>query len=252
MESITATQAFGWEFLGTALLLLFGNGVCMVNNLRTSAGWNSGWVLITFGWGLGVYIGASVADISGGHLNPAVTLALAVKGSVPWSLVPAYFAGQMLGAMVGAFLAWAAFKQLFDANNVDEDGHVTGGNETTGNCFFTIPAHPNNVWNAVTEFIATFALLAFIMFASALGKDGDIGSLKYFGVAFIIVGIGMSLGSPTGYAINPVRDLGPRLMYAFALPIPGKGSAHWGYAWVPVVAPMLAAVAAGLLGAALT
>nr|WP_274709778.1 MIP/aquaporin family protein [Corynebacterium sp. c6VSa_13] len=245
---ITATAAFVWEFFGTALLLLLGNGVCAVNTLRTSGGRGTGWLVIAFGWGMAVFVGASVADPSGGHLNPAVTLMLAMKGSVEWNLVPAYLAGQMLGAIVGACLAWAAFKQLFDANNYDEDGNVTGANRTTGGIFFTAPAHPNNGWNAVTEFIGTFVLLSFIAFGPG---GGELGPLTYFGVAFVIVAIGMSLGTPTGYAINPVRDLGPRLAYAFLLPIKDKGNPNWGYAWVPIVAPMLAAAAVGLLTMAL-
>lgn len=248
---LSGFDAFFWEFLGTALLLLLGNGSCCVNNLRTSGAKGTGWVLIAFGWGMGVYIGASVADATGGHLNPAVTLMQAIRGETPWNLVPYYMLGQILGAMVGAFLAWAAFKQLFDANNVDEQGGVTHANRTTtqGN-FFTIPAHPNNVWNAVTEFIATFVLLAFIAFGPALNEGDSLGPLSYFGVAFVIVSIGLSLGTPTGYAINPVRDLGPRLMYAFVLPIKDKGSAMWGYAWVPIVAPLLAAVVTGLFALA--
>ena len=203
---------------------------------------------IAFGWGMAVFAGASIADVSGGHLNPAVTVALAVKGSLAWSLVPYYAAGQLLGAFVGAILAWAAFKQLFDANGVDDNGNPTNANAETGGNFFTAPVHPNNFWNAVTEFIATFVLLAFILFGPA---GGELGPLTYFGVSFIIVSIGLSLGSPTGYAINPVRDLGPRLAYAFVLPIKGKGDANWAYAWVPIVAPMLAAVAAGALAFAI-
>ncbi len=243
---LTATDAFLWEFLGTTLLLLLGNGVCAVNALRTSGGKGAGWILIAFGWGMAVYVGASVADVSGGHLNPAVTVMLALKGAVAWSLVPAYVAGQLLGAIFGAVLAWAAFKQLFDANNVDERGNVTGANKDTGGIFFTGPAEPNNAWNTVTEFIATSVLLIFIAFGPT---GGELGPLTYFGVAFVIVSIGMSLGTPTGYALNPVRDFGPRLAYAFLLPIPGKGNPNWGYAWVPVVGPMLAAVAVGLLAA---
>ncbi|AEQ05671.3 aquaporin family protein [Corynebacterium pseudotuberculosis] len=239
---MTGVEYLYWEFLGTTILLLMGNGVCALVTLRTSAGRNAGWLTIAFGWGLAVFAGASIADPSGGHLNPAVTLMLAVKGSVAWNLVPWYFAGQMLGGIFGAFLCWAAFKQLFDANNYDEAGNP-GGNKNTGGIFFTNPAHPNNFWNAVTEFIATFVLLAFI----ALGPSGDVGPLKYFAVAFIVVSIGLSLGSPTAYAINPARDLGPRIAYAFILPIKDKGSANWSYAWVPIVAPMLAAVATGLL-----
>lgn len=245
---MTGTDAFLWEFLGTAVLLLLGNGVCATVNLRTSAARGADWIVIAMGWGLGVYLGASIADPSGGHLNPAVTIMLAVNGSLEWSLVPYYLLGQILGAMVGAFLAWATFKQLFDANNVDEAGNVTGANKNIGGIFFTNPAHPNNGWNAVTEFIATTVLLMFIAFGPT---GGELGPLSYFGVAFVIVSIGLSLGTPTGYAINPVRDLGPRIMYAFVLPIKDKGTGNWGYAWVPVVAPMLSAVAVGLLSIAL-
>ncbi|QRP97894.1 aquaporin family protein [Corynebacterium sp. FDAARGOS 1242] len=245
---MTGTDAFLWEFLGTAVLLLLGNGVCATVNLRTSAARGADWIVIAMGWGLGVYLGASIADPTGGHLNPAVTIMLAVNGSLEWSLVPYYLLGQILGAMLGAFLAWATFKQLFDANNVDEAGNVTGANKNTGGIFFTNPAHPNNGWNAVTEFIATTVLLMFIAFGPT---GGELGPLSYFGVAFVIVSIGLSLGTPTGYAINPVRDLGPRIMYAFVLPIKDKGTGNWGYAWVPVVAPMLSAVAVGLLSIAL-
>lgn len=245
---MTGTDALLWEFLGTAVLLLLGNGVCATVNLRTSAARGSDWIVIAMGWGLGVYLGASIADPTGGHLNPAVTIMLAVNGSLEWSLVPYYLLGQILGAMLGAFLAWATFKQLFDANNVDEAGNVTGANKNTGGIFFTNPAHPNNGWNAVTEFIATTVLLMFIAFGPA---GGELGPLSYFGVAFVIVSIGLSLGTPTGYAINPVRDLGPRIMYAFVLPIKDKGTGNWSYAWVPVVAPTLSAVAVGLLSIAL-
>ncbi|OHO64250.1 MIP/aquaporin family protein [Corynebacterium sp. HMSC036D02] len=241
---MTGMDAFLWEFIGTALLLLLGNGVCAVVNLRTSGARGSDWIVIAMGWGLAVFIGASVADPTGGHLNPAVTIMLAVNGSLEWGLVPYYLLGQILGAMLGAFLAWATFKQLFDANNLDEAGNVTGANKNTGGIFFTKPAHPNNGWNAVTEFIATCVLLMFIAFGPT---GGELGPLSYFGVAFVIVSIGLSLGTATGYAINPVRDLGPRIMYAFVLPIKDKGDANWGYAWVPVVAPTLAAVAVGLL-----
>lgn len=241
---MTALQAFGWEFLGTALLLLLGNGVCAVNSLRTSAGKGTGWVLIAFGWGMAVFVGASVASPSGGHLNPAVTIALAIKGSTPWNLVGGYVLGQFLGAMFGAILCWLTFKQLFDANNTDENGTVTGANRTTGGIFFTGPAHNQNGWNMVTEFIGTCVLLLFIFFGPT---GGDLGPMTYFAVAFVIFAIGLSLGTPTGYAINPVRDLGPRLMYAFVLPIKDKGSANWGYAWVPIVGPMLAAVFCGVL-----
>lgn len=245
---MTGFDAFLWEFIGTALLLLLGNGVCALVNLRTSGARGSDWVVIALGWGMGVFVGASVADPTGGHLNPAVTVTLAVNGSLEWSLVPYYFLGQILGAILGAILAWAAFKQLFDANNYDDAGNVTGANKDTNGIFFTKPAHPKNGWNAVTEFIATCVLLMFIAFGPT---GGELGPMSYFAVAFVVVAIGLSLGTPTGYAINPVRDLGPRIAYAFILPIQDKGSANWGYAWVPIVAPLVAAVAVGLLSVAL-
>ena len=245
---MTGFDAFLWEFIGTALLLLLGNGVCALVNLRTSGARGSDWVVIALGWGMGIFVGASVADPTGGHLNPAVTVMLAVNGSLEWSLVPYYFLGQILGAILGAILAWAAFKQLFDANNYDDAGNVTGANKDTNGIFFTKPAHPKNGWNAVTEFIATCVLLMFIAFGPT---GGELGPMSYFAVAFVVVAVGLSLGTPTGYAINPVRDLGPRIAYAFILPIQDKGSANWGYAWVPIVAPLVAAVAVGLLSVAL-
>ena len=245
---MTGFDAFLWEFIGTALLLLLGNGVCALVNLRTSGARGSDWVVIALGWGMGVFVGASVADPTGGHLNPAVTVMLAVNGSLEWSLVPYYLLGQILGAILGAILAWAAFKQLFDANNYDDAGNVTGANKDTNGIFFTKPAHPKNGWNAVTEFIATCVLLMFIAFGPT---GGELGPMSYFAVAFVVVSVGLSLGTPTGYAINPVRDLGPRIAYALILPIQDKGSANWGYAWVPIVAPLVAAVAVGLLSVAL-
>jgi len=245
---MTGFDAFLWEFIGTALLLLLGNGVCALVNLRTSGARGSDWVVIALGWGMGVFVGASVADPTGGHLNPAVTVMLAVNGSLEWSLVPYYCLGQILGAILGAILAWAAFKQLFDANNYDDAGNVTGANKNTNGIFFTKPVHPKNGWNAVTEFLATSVLLMFIAFGPT---GGELGPMSYFAVAFVVVAVGLSLGTPTGYAINPVRDLGPRIAYAFILPIQDKGSANWGYAWVPIVAPLASAVAVGLLSVAL-
>ena len=245
---MTGFDAFLWEFIGTALLLLLGNGVCALVNLRTSGARGSDWVVIALGWGMGVFVGASVADPTGGHLNPAVTVMLAVNGSLEWSLVPYYCLGQILGAILGAILAWAAFKQLFDANNYDDAGNVTGANKNTNGIFFTKPAHPKNGWNAVTEFLATSVLLMFIAFGPT---GGELGPMSYFAVAFVVVAVGLSLGTPTGYAINPVRDLGPRIAYAFILPIQDKGRANWGYAWVPIVAPLASAVAVGLLSVAL-
>ncbi len=226
-----------WEFLGTALLVLFGAGVVAIVLLpRTNAdGDTASWVLIALGWGFAVFIGASVADVSGGAINPAVTLGSAIAGKTPWNAVPWYFLGQFLGAFVGAVLAWLVYKLQFDAN---ED------NSGTLNVFSTNPPIRKPVWNFVTETIATFVLVLFLQVAP---YDGP---AVYAAVSAVVVGIGMSLGGPTGYAINPARDLGPRLAYTI-LPIRGKGSPDWGYAWVPLVGPLLGATLAALLASVL-
>jgi glycerol uptake facilitator protein len=227
------------EFLGTMVLLLFGCGV-VANVLltRTNAdGDTASWVLITFGWGFGVFAGASIADASGGAINPAVTLASAINGGTPWAQVPWYLIGQFLGAFVGATLAWLVYKLQFDAN---ED------NSGTLNIFSTNPPIKKPLWNMVTEIIATFLLILFLI-NNPYGTSPAI----YAAAAALVAGIGMSLGGPTGYAINPARDLGPRVAYA-VLPIKGKGSPQWDYAWVPVVGPLIGAVLAGLLSIPLT
>jgi glycerol uptake facilitator protein len=222
------------EFLGTMVLLLFGCGV-VANVLltRTNAdGDTASWVLITFGWGLGVFAGASIADASGGAINPAVTLASAINGGTPWSQVPWYLIGQFLGAFVGATLAWLVYKLQFDAN---ED------NSGTLNIFSTNPPIKKPVWNMVTEIIATFALVLFLL-VNPYGSSPAI----YAAAAAVVVGIGQALGGSTGYAINPARDLGPRIAYA-VLPIRGKGRPDWGYSWVPVIGPLIGAVLAALV-----
>jgi glycerol uptake facilitator protein len=221
------------EFLGTAVLILFGAGV-VANVLltRTNAdGDTASWVLITFGWGLGVFAGASIADASGGAINPAVTLASAINGGTPWSQVPWY----IIGPFVGAVLAWLVYKLQFDAS---ED------NSGTLNIFSTNPPIKSPVWNVVTETIATFALVLFLLD----NPYGDSPAI-YAAAAAVVVGIGQSLGGPTGYAINPARDLGPRIAYAI-LPIRGKGKPDWAYSWVPVVAPLIGAVLAALVAKA--
>ncbi|WP_018333954.1 MIP/aquaporin family protein [Actinomycetospora chiangmaiensis] len=223
-----------WEFLGTAALLLFGVGV--VANVilpRSNAdGDTSHWVLIVIGWGVGVLAGASIADATGGHINPAVTIGLAIAGKVSWGLVPFYLIGQFLGAFVGATLAWLMYKLQFDANAENNEGTV--------GIFSTNPPLKSPVWNLTSETIATFFLVLFIL----------VGPYKspanYAAVSALVVGIGAALGGPTGYAINPARDLGPRVAYS-VLPIPGKGTADWGYSWVPIIGPFLGAVLAGLL-----
>ncbi|MDD7942802.1 aquaporin family protein [Actinomycetospora lutea] len=222
------------EFLGTMVLLLFGCGV-VANVLltRTNAdGDTASWVLITFGWGFGVFAGASIADASGGAINPAVTLASAINGGTPWSQVPFYLIGQFLGAFVGAVLAWLVYKLQFDHN---ED------NSGTLNIFSTNPPIKKPAWNFVTELIATFALVLFLL-VNPYGSSPAI----YAGAAAVVMGIGQALGGSTGYAINPARDLGPRIAYA-VLPIRGKGRPDWGYSWVPVVAPLIGATLAALV-----
>lgn len=225
---------FIWEFLGTAVLCLLGNGSVAAVVLKNSFSFGGGgdWIVIVLGWGFGVFAGASVAAPSGGHINPAVTLAVAISGGVPWSSVPVYWAAQLLGGFVGAWLAWAAFKLQFDAM---EDNSGTRG------IFCTSPAIRNAPWNMVTEAIATFVLVLWVLVNPPSNE-----ALGYGGVTFVIITIGFALGGPTGYAVNPARDFGPRLAYAL-LPIKGKADPGWSYSWVPIVAPLIgASLAAGL------
>ena len=221
------------EFLGTGALLLLGCGVVATVLLpRTNSdGDTASWVLITIGWGVAVFVGASIAHASSGHINPAVTFALAIAGKTPWSQVPFYLIGQFLGAFVGAVLAWLAYKAQFDAN---ED------NSGTLNIFSTNPPVRRVAWNFVTEMIGTFLLLLFLLVAPYSSPA------NYAAAGALVLGIGASLGGPTGYAINPARDLGPRIAYAL-LPIKGKGKPDWSYAWVPVVAPLVGAALAALV-----
>ncbi|MGW0161544.1 MIP/aquaporin family protein [Mycobacterium sp. NPDC003323] len=226
-----------WEFLGTAVLCLLGSGAVAAVVLKNSFSHGGGgdWVIIVLGWGFAVFTGASVAAPAGAHINPAVTLALAISGGVPWTQVPIYWIAQLTGAFVGASLAWAAFKLQFD-NNDDNSG--------TRGIFCTSPAVRKIGWNIVTEVIATFVLILWILTTPEVNT-----TLGYAAVSFVVITIGFGLGGPTGYAINPARDLGPRIAYAL-LPIRGKANADWGYSWVPVVAPLIgAALAAGLVGA---
>lgn len=227
-------EIFLWEMLGTAGLTLMGCGVVANVVLKKTLGSGGGWLLINFGWGFAVLIGATIAAPSGAHINPAVTLGLIASGKSPfgWGMVPAYLLGQMLGAFIGAVLCWAAYKLQFDTH--DEPANTRG-------IFSTGPTVPNYAWNLVTEIIGTFVLLFWIL-RTGTSNTG----LGYAAVAFVVIGIGNSLGGPTGYAINPARDLGPRIAYAI-LPIKGKGSADWDYAWVPVVGPIVGGVLAGLL-----
>ncbi|GGA96123.1 aquaporin family protein [Macrococcus hajekii] len=223
------------ELVGTAILILFGAGVCANVNLKGSYANNGGWIVIAFGWGLAVVMGVyAVGSITGAHLNPAVSIGLAVDGAFPWEKVPMYIAAQMLGAMLGALLTWLHFMPHFKA---EEDVGTKLGVFSTG------PAYPNYVANFISEIIGTTILVMGLLF---IGANKFTDGLNPLIVGALIVAIGLSLGGTTGYAINPARDLGPRLAHAI-LPIPGKGSSNWAYAIVPVLGP----IAGGMLGATL-
>ena len=234
------SQIFVSEVLGTAILLLLGGGVVATAILPKSKGFNGGWVLITFGWGLAVFAGVYVAYKSGAHLNPAVTIGLFAAGrdfapDVDPTVMNmlAYWGAQMIGAIIGALLMFVAFKQHFDEE-------ADAGTKLA--VFSTGPAIRSYAWNFATEAIGTFVLLFWI-----LASGGTVTGLGPLAVALIVVSIGMSLGGPTGYAINPARDLGPRIVH-FLLPIKGKGSSDWAYSWVPVLGPLVGGVLGGLLG----
>ena len=228
------------EVGGTAMLLLLGCGVVANVLLAGSKGFGGGWLLINFGWGIGVFAGVYVAFRSGAHLNPAVTLGLLANGAdtyapgvpVTFGSTLVYLCGEMVGAFLGAVIAWLAYREHFDTT---DDPALQLAVFSTG------PAIRNYVWNLVTEIIGTFVLVfVVIMFGKTPSGLGPLA------VALLVLGIGASLGGPTGYAINPARDLAPRIAHA-VLPIKGKGNSDWGYSWVPVVGPIIGGVLAGLL-----
>ncbi|MFC4504643.1 MULTISPECIES: MIP/aquaporin family protein [Streptomyces] len=232
---------FVGEVIGTAILILFGAGVCAAVTLRHSKARASGWVVIAFGWGFGVLAGAyTAAPLSGGQLNPAVTLGIAVDTG-EWGKVWVYLLGQLVGAMLGAVLAYLVYLAQFQANVPEGDDEPT----PTLGIFSTIPEIRNPVANLITEIIATMALVLPILAFGLTKGLGESGTLVLI-VSLLVVGIGLSLGGPTGYAINPARDLGPRIVHTF-LPIPNKGTSDWGYAWIPVVGPLIGGALAGLL-----
>jgi glycerol uptake facilitator protein len=238
---------FVGEVIGTAILILFGAGVCAAVTLRYSKARASGWIVIAFGWGFGVLAGAyTAAPLSGGHLNPAVTLGIAVDTG-EWGKVWVYLLGQMAGAMLGAVLCYLTYFAQFQAN-VRETGTTEGTADEpvpTLGIFSTIPEIRNPVANLITEIIATIGLVLPILAFGLTEGLGESGTLVLI-VSLLVVGIGLSLGGPTGYAINPARDLGPRIVHTF-LPIPNKGTSDWGYAWIPVVGPLIGGALAGLL-----
>ncbi|CAM4427462.1 MIP/aquaporin family protein [Pseudoalteromonas ostreae] len=231
------------EILGTALLILVGGGVVANDILKKTLGNGGGWMTITTAWALGVFIGVVVAGpYSGAHLNPAVTIGLAVAGSFPWAEVPSYILAEFIGAMIGASLVYAIYKDHFDAT---EDPTLKRA------VFCTEPAIPNTFRNILSEVIGTFVLLICVFcFSSAEIDDGSgvkigLGSIGAIPVAFVVWGIGLSLGGTTGYAINPARDLGPRIVH-FLLPIKGKIDSNWSYSWIPVLGPVVGGVLAAL------
>jgi glycerol uptake facilitator protein len=232
VNTLTNGQIFLYETLGTMTLLLLGCGVVATAILRDSKGFGGGWLLINFGWGIGVYAGVYVAFPTGAHLNPAVTVSQLIMGNITFGQAVIYWIAEFLGAFLGAVLAWLAFKQHFD---FEEDPGAKLAVFSTG------PAIRNYGWNLVTEIIGTFVLI-FVILVSG-GTQAQVGPLF---VALLVIGIGNSLGGPTGYAINPARDLGPRIAHAI-LPIKGKGSSDWSYAWVPVVGPIIGSIIATLL-----
>ena len=220
------------EFVGTTLLLLLGNGVNMTCSLKHSYGKGGGWIVTTFGWGFAVMIPAYITGwVSGAHMNPALTIALAVTGKFPGELVLGYIVAQMLGGIFGATLAYLVYKVQMDEE--PEAGVKLG-------VFSTGPSIDVPVWNVVTEILGTFMLVLGIL-GLGYGEVGIQPGNGAFFVGLLIVIIGMAMGGATGYAINPARDLGPRIAHAI-LPIKGKGSSNWKYAWVPVVGPIIGAI----------
>ena len=242
-------QNFLAELLGTMILVLLGDGVVANVVLSRTKGQNSGWIVIAVGWSVAVALAVyAVGRLSGAHLNPALTIGLATIGSFPWADVPLYIAAQLIGAFAGAVLVWLAYLPHWQ---------VTSDPDLKLAVFSTGPAIRQPIPNLISEIIGTavllFGVLAIAANAQTLSKPGDVDLTFVFSrgiqpllVGILVLGIGVSLGGPTGYAINPARDLGPRLAHAL-LPIPGKGTSDWDYAWVPIVGPIIGGIAgAGL------
>jgi len=235
--------AFLAELIGTGALILLGNGVVANVVLTGTKGNNSGWIVITTGWALAVYVGVVIGTpFSGAHLNPAVTIAMATAGKLPWSSVLPYIIAQMLGAMIGALLVWIMYRDHF--NRTDNSNMQLAA-------FSTAPSIRDNIPNIISELIGTF-MLVFTVFFITGGEIIEskthigLGSIGALPVALLVWSIGLSLGGTTGYAINPARDLGPRIMH-FILPMKNKRDSNWGYAWIPVLGPILGGVLAALV-----
>lgn len=224
--------------------MLIGNGVVANVVLKDTKGFNSGWIVITTGWAFAVFTGVVIAaPYSGAHINPAVTLGLAIAGEFSWALVPKFILAQMLGAMAGSFIVWLMYKDHFDRT---EDPLLKRA------VFCTTPAIRNIRSNILSEIIGTFTLIFVIFYVTDPVMGGDtetpigMGSLGAIPVTFLVWAIGLALGGTTGYAINPARDLGPRIVYSI-IPQKGKGDSDWSYSWIPVVAPILGATLAAMM-----
>ncbi|MFD7504991.1 MIP/aquaporin family protein [Streptomyces sp. NPDC059850] len=256
---MSSSDIFIGETIGTAVLTLLGCGVVAGVLLKRSKAFDAGWVAITFGWGFAVLTGAYIsAPLSGAHLNPAVTIGLAIKGGIEWGDVPIYFLAQITGAIIGAVLVWIAYVGHFQAHLTDRelvggpgaqdtkkaDAAQAGDAGPVLGVFSTGPEIRNTVQNLATEVIATTVLVLAILTQGLNGEGKGLGVIGVLITALVVVGIGLSLGGPTGYAINPVRDLGPRIVHAL-LPLPNKGGSDWGYSWIPVVGPLLGGAIAG-------
>lgn len=228
-------NAFIAELIGTAIIIAFGNGVVANVVLNKTKGNNGGLITITVGWSMAVFIGVYMAAASSGaHLNSAVTIGLASLGKFDWAIVPQYLLAQLLGAMLGQLAVFIIYKDHFNSS----EGFAQRA------CFCTDPAIRNPVQNFITEFLATMIFMLAVLFITK--GEQALGSLDALPVALVVLGIGLSFGGPTGYAINPARDLGPRIMHAI-LPMKNKADTDWGYAWVPIAGPILGALAAGFI-----
>ncbi|CAL9620993.1 MULTISPECIES: MIP/aquaporin family protein [Streptomyces] len=258
---MSSSDIFIGETIGTAILILLGGGVCAAVTLKASKARNAGWLAIAFGWGFAVMTAAYISGpLSGAHLNPALTVALAIKDG-DWSNVPTYFAGQLLGAVIGAALVWVAYYGQFLAHLTDKEIVGGPGAQATSakaveaqekgagpvlGIFSTGPEIRNVAQNLATEIIGTVVLILAVLTQGLNDQGNGLGVLGGLITALVVVSIGLSLGGPTGYAINPARDLGPRIVHAL-LPLPNKGGSDWSYAWIPVVGPLAGgAIAAGI------
>ena len=232
------TNVFIAEVFGTGLLVLLGDGVVAGVLLARSKAQNAGWIVITAAWAFAVYVGVVVAGpISGAHLNPAVTIGLAVQGALAWDMVPVYLIGEFVGAFIGAILVTIHYWDHFKAT---EDPGLKLAVYSTGPNIRNIPL------NLVSEIIGTFVLVFVVLAFGTNGEAGGLAALGALPVALLVWSIGLSLGGTTGYAINPARDLGPRIIHAI-LPVPGKGDSDWSYSWVPVVGPVIGGVLAAVV-----